>query len=247
MSAPAVFPSGWRLESLTEIDGTNAELMRRAEGGQPEGLAVRADIQTAGRGRRGRAWASPKGNLYLSVLVESEPSRAGQVGFAAALALIEAIEAAAGEALPDLQCKWPNDLLWHGQKVAGLLLEAVPDKRQVVVGMGVNLRPMDVPDAVYPVGSLADYGIDPHDLARRACAALSLRLETWRMIGFAPLRRAWLERANGLGEDITVRMPNDEFSGTFQDLADDGALLLDQGNAGVKVVSAGDVFFGAGS
>lgn len=244
MPAPPALPPGWRLETLSEIDGTNAELMRRAALGEAEGLALRAEQQSAGRGRRGRAWASPKGNLYLSVLIDSEPNRAGQVSFAAALSLVEAIESLTGVSLPDMTCKWPNDVLRGCKKVAGLLLEAVPDRGQVVVGMGVNLMDVDVADAVYPIGSLADYAIDPGALADAVCVALSRWLETWRMLGFAPLRRAWLERATGIGKEITVRMPNEDFTGTFQDLSDEGALLLDQGTDGVRTVSAGDVFFG---
>lgn len=246
MHASPALPDGWRLETFSETDGTNAELLRRAEGGEAEGLALRADVQIAGRGRRGRSWYSPKGNLYFSVLIDTEPVLAGQIGFAAALALIEAIEAVVGKSLPELKCKWPNDLLWQGEKVAGLLLEMAPDRGQIVLGMGVNLVPMDVVDAVYPVGSLSDFAIAPQDLALSVCGALARWIETWRMMGFAPLRRAWLERANGLGEAVTVRLPNEVFEGTFEDLAKDGALLLNQGADGVKSVSAGEVFFGSG-
>ncbi len=246
MQASPALPDGWRLETVSEIDGTNAELLRRAEGGEAEGIALRADVQIAGRGRRGRSWNSPKGNLYFSVLIDTEPAVAGQIGFAAALASIEAIEAVVEKSLPELKCKWPNDLLWQGEKVAGLLLEMAPGRRQVVLGMGVNLVPMDVVDAVYPVGSLSEFAIAPQELALSVCDALARWIETWRMMGFAPLRRAWLERANGLGEAVTVRLPNEEFEGTFEDLAKDGALLLNQGADGVKSVSAGEVFFGSG-
>lgn len=246
MHGSLALPDGWRLETFSEIDGTNAELLRRAGGGEAEGLALRADVQSAGRGRRGRTWNSPKGNLYFSVLVDAEPSIAGQVGFAAALALVEAIEAVVGKPLPELKCKWPNDLLWQGEKVAGLLLEIAPERGQVVLGMGVNLVQVDVVDAVYPVGSLAKFQIAPEELGLGVCEALARWLETWRMMGFAPLRRAWLERANGLGEAVTVRLPNEEFEGTFEGLAEDGALLLNQGANGMKSVSAGEVFFGVG-
>ena len=103
-------PDGWRLEHLDEIDSTNAELLRRAEAGEAAGLALCADIQTAGRGRRGRSWSSPKGNLYLSVLAEAQQATAGQAGFAASPAVIEAIEADVGKDLPGLRCNWLTDL-----------------------------------------------------------------------------------------------------------------------------------------
>jgi BirA family biotin operon repressor/biotin-[acetyl-CoA-carboxylase] ligase len=105
---------------------------------------------------------------------------------------------------------------------------------------------MDVVDAVYPVGSLAEFSIAPQELALNVCVAFARWLETWRMMGFAPLRRAWLERAHGLGEVATVRLVNEEFEGTFKGLSEDGSLLLDQGGEGVKSVSAGEVFFGVG-
>lgn len=245
MSEEQHLPDHWRLVEFAEIDSTNAEVLRRAESGEREGLAVRANGQSSGRGRRGRAWSSPEGNLYLSILIDAPAREAGQVGFAVALALVEAIEAETGQRLPDLRCKWPNDLLYDGKKVAGLLLEGVPSRDQVVAGMGVNLKPTGVADAMYPVGSLADLDIPPQTLCPGVCLALARWLDTWRTFGFAPIRRAWLERANGIGESIIVRLPRDTYKGKFEGLADDGALLLDQGTGEMKTISAGDVFFGA--
>jgi BirA family transcriptional regulator, biotin operon repressor / biotin---[acetyl-CoA-carboxylase] ligase len=238
------FPSGWRLITVPELDSTNAEVMRCAETGEPEGLAVRADVQTAGRGRRGRSWESPNGNLYLSILIDAPPTVAGQVGFAAALALIDSLEIEADQDLPDLCCKWPNDLLFKGNKIAGLLLEVVPGHDQVVVGLGVNLVPTEVTDAVYQAGSLAVLGIpfDLNVLAARTCVSLESWLDTWRKVGFIPLRNAWLARAKGLHEPIVVSLPNEELEGRFAGLSADGALLLEQG-AVEQIIPAGDVFF----
>ncbi len=246
MPSAASLPDGWRLVEAASLDSTNEEVLRLAEAGELEGLAVRADVQTAGRGRRGRAWASPKGNLYLSVLIDAVPQTAGQVGFAAGLAVAEAIDHAAGESQTSLRLKWPNDVLDDGAKVAGLLLEAVPGRDQVVVGIGVNLTPVEVDDAVYEVGDLSHLDITAHALGHAVCAAMAAWLATWRDQGFAPLRRAWLARAEGLESAVTVRLPNATLDGTFRGLAEDGALLLDQGAAGVQSVAAGDVFFPAG-
>lgn len=237
-------PAGWRLEAVPEVDSTNAELLRRAEQGEPEGLALRANVQTAGRGRRGRPWSSPVGNLYLSVLIDADPATAGQIGFAAALALLDAVELEADRAIPALRCKWPNDLLLDGKKTAGLLLEAVPGQDQVVVGIGVNVVPMDVSEALYPIGSLAELKT-PFDLDRlsaRLCVSLQSWLETWRTVGFIPIRNAWLKRAYGVNEPIVVRLPTENLEGTFLGLSSDGALLLEHG-AGERIVPAGDVFF----
>ncbi len=238
-------PDGWRLSVLPEVDSTNAEVLRRAEHGEPEGLAIRADVQTAGRGRRGRSWQSPKGNLYLSVLIDALTATAGQVGFAAALALIDAIEKSTGGDLPKLRCKWPNDLVLNGAKVAGLLLESVPDNEQVVVGMGVNLVPTTVDNTLYPVGALSDASmtLDLDPMCAQICLALHSWLETWRSIGFSPLRNAWLGRAEGLHQPIVIRLPTESIEGTFDGLSEEGALMLDQGGPVAREIPAGDVFF----
>ena len=245
MPSSSDLPKGWRFSALPEIDSTNAEVLRQAEHGEEEGLALRADVQTAGRSRRGRVWFSPKGNLYLSILADALPATSGQVGFAAALALCEAVEAMGGHDVPNLRCKWPNDLMLDDAKVAGLLLEAVPDKDQVVIGFGVNLVPTEVDNALYPVGALTCMGdaIDLDTLATHICQALQSWLGTWRTVGFAPLRRAWLDRAHGLHQPIVVQLPTESLEGTFDGLADDGALMLDQGGRTARIIPAGDVFF----
>ncbi|MEQ8510518.1 MAG: biotin--[acetyl-CoA-carboxylase] ligase [Rhodospirillaceae bacterium] len=247
MTFVSELPTGWRLTKVSETESTNSDMRKLAEAGESEGLLLLAKTQTSGRGRRGRVWSSPTGNLYVSILVDAPPPTAGEVGFVAALSLIDAVELTAGREVPALRCKWPNDVLYRGGKAAGLLLEAVPERSQVIVGIGVNLIETVVEDALYPIGSLSDLSIAPEDLAVSLAQCLSKWLETLRTLGFAPVRRAWLNRATGVGENVVVRLPQDTFEGTFKGLAEDGALLLDQGMSGVKAVSAGDVFFRAGA
>ena len=248
MRASHELPNGWRFEVVAEIGSTNAEVLQRAGQGEAEGLALRAGRQTNGRGRRGRAWASPKGNLYLSILVNAPLLTAGQVGFAAALAICDAIETEFSGDTSRLTCKWPNDLVLDGAKVAGLLLEAVPDREQVVVGLGVNVVPTEVKDALHPVGSLGSVGISVEldNLAINVCTALALWLKTWRTVGFAPIRKAWLDRAQGLHQPIVVKLPTEAIEGTFYGLSEDGALMLNQVGRAVRLIKAGDVFFASG-
>lgn len=246
MAGEQLLPEGWRLVEFSSIDSTNAEVLRLAEAGEQEGLAVRADQQSAGRGRRSRTWVSPAGNLYLSVLIDVPLKQAGQAGFAISLAVFDAIGEILGQRAPQLSCKWPNDLLLDGDKVAGLLLEAVPKRDQVVAGIGVNLVSTRVADAVYPIGSLAAFDLDARELACQLCLSLERWLRAWRTNGFTPLRISWLARAHGIGERIVVRLPRDTYEGVFKGLSEDGSLLLDQGARGVRTVAAGDVFFGAG-
>lgn len=242
-----VWPEPFRVISFETLGSTNDELKRLAREGAPEGLTLRADRQTAGRGRRGRSWVSPPGNLYSSILVRPQCSAAAaaQLGFVAALGVAGAI----GELAPAiaLRCKWPNDLLANGAKVSGILLETEttagdrPDF--VVLGVGVNLvsSPRDTP---YPATSLAEEGaagIAPATMLAVFVRRFAGWLARWRGEGFAPIRTAWLAMAAGLGEPIRVRLERDTLDGRFLDLDHDGALLL--GTAGgSRRIAAGEVF-----
>jgi BirA family biotin operon repressor/biotin-[acetyl-CoA-carboxylase] ligase len=241
-------PAGYRLHCYATIGSTNDEAKRLARAGAPEGTLVWAGEQTAGRGRRGRHWASPPGNLYLSLLLRpgGAPARSAQLGFVAALGLGEAVERLAGPALR-LSYKWPNDLLVEGRKLAGILLEsettASGEIDLVVIGTGVNLA-TSPHAAEYPATSLAEEGITaitPAMLLEAFVGRFDGWASRWRREGFAPVREAWLSRAIGIGEAIRVRLERTTLAGRFLDLDETGALLLD-GAEGLRRVAAGDVF-----
>jgi BirA family biotin operon repressor/biotin-[acetyl-CoA-carboxylase] ligase len=237
----------FRLIAYDAIASTNDEAKRLARNGAAEGLIVCAKRQTAGRGRRGRTWVSPAGNLYASILLRPgcRAATAAQLGFVAALGVAGGI----GEVAPGiaLQCKWPNDLLARGKKVSGILLETemVAGDRPdfVVLGVGVNLvsSPRDTP---YPATSLAEEGVP--GVAAQAMLGAFVRhfadwLARWRDEGFAPIRAAWLSQAMGVGEPIRVWLERDTLDGRFLDLADDGALLLGLPD-GSRRIAAGEIF-----
>ncbi len=239
-------PGFFRHEALEEAASTNDEALARAAAGAPEGTLVTARRQRAGRGRRGRAWASLAGNLHLSLVLTPPrgPGDATAVGFAAALA----VDDAASDVLRDdaeVRLKWPNDVLVDGRKVAGLLMETVPGRADaLVLGVGINVRahPADTP---YPATDLAAEGAktDADAVLAAFAAAFHARYEGFRRDGFAPLRAAWLARAKGLGEAITVRLEEAAFEGTFAGIDADGALVLDLGGGVERTFTAGDVFF----
>lgn len=240
-------PPPFRLVAYETIGSTNDELKRLAREGAGEGLVVTARRQTSGRGRRGRAWVSPPGNLYSSTLVRPDcrAATAAQLGFVAALGVADAI----GELAPqvELRCKWPNDVLARGRKVSGILLETemVAGDRPdfVILGVGVNLA-SSPPDTPYPATSLAEEGapgIAPDVMAEAFIRRFAGWLATWRAQGFAPIREAWLARAAGLGEAVTVRLERDTLDGCFLDLDDDGALLLGLPD-GSRRIAAGEIF-----
>ncbi|KAA5805177.1 biotin--[acetyl-CoA-carboxylase] ligase [Alkalicaulis satelles] len=241
-----------RFEVFSELDSTNEEARRRALAGEAGPLWIRARVQSAGRGRRGRAWTSPEGNLYCTGLyrLEAGPARAAQLSFAAALAVGDVAAGAVDASL--VRLKWPNDLLIAGRKAAGILLESGAHPAGglwLAVGIGINLA-HHPDDAERPATDLSLHGerLDP-DAALRT---LAQRFEHWRARwaadGFAPLREAWLARAHGLGERCTARLEGETVEGVFADLAEDGALRLDLKDGARRLISAGDVFFpGAGA
>jgi BirA family transcriptional regulator, biotin operon repressor / biotin---[acetyl-CoA-carboxylase] ligase len=240
-------PLGYRLVAFATVGSTNDEAKAMARAGADAGTLVWAKEQTAGRGRRGRQWVSPPGNLYLSLIARPDGAApmAAQLGFVAALGLGEALLDLAGPALP-LAYKWPNDLLVGGRKLAGILLESETRGEAVdfvVIGIGVNLasRPAG---AEFPATSLTDEGfgdIAAAPLLQAFVGHFAAWEARWRNGGFAPVRAAWLARADGIGNDIRVRLDRATLTGRFLDLDADGALLLDAAG-GRRRIAAGDVF-----
>jgi len=240
-------PPPFRLVAYKTIGSTNDEAKRLARVGEPAGLVICAERQTAGRGRRGRAWFSPLGNLYASMLLRPRcrAAEAAQLGFVAALSVADAI----AELAPTIgvRCKWPNDVLANGKKIAGILLETemtsgdMPDF--IVLGIGANLV-SSPPDTPYPATSLAEEGaagITPRLMVMALTRRFAEWSSMWREGGFAPIRAAWLSRAAGLGETIQVRLERATLDGRFLDLDGDGALLLGT-PSGERRIAAGEVF-----
>jgi BirA family biotin operon repressor/biotin-[acetyl-CoA-carboxylase] ligase len=246
MNEPALAPF-FRLLSLDQVDSTNGEAKRLAAAGAPEGTLVWAREQSAGRGRRGRAWASPPGNLYLSLVLRPDcaPRAAAQLGFAAALAVGEACARFLPQSA-ELRYKWPNDVLLGGRKLAGILLESQSAGEAriawLVLGIGINLA--SHPEGTeYPATSLAaGVVVTPETMIGVLAERLLAWYERWRGAeGFAAVRRAWLLRAYGLGSEIRVRLAQAELAGRFAGLDEDGGLLLD-GVDGRRRIAAAEIF-----
>jgi BirA family biotin operon repressor/biotin-[acetyl-CoA-carboxylase] ligase len=143
----------------------------------------------------------------------------------------------------DFRVKWPNDVLCAGAKIAGMLLEQAGEF--IILGVGVNV--VAHPDqALYPATSLAKAGsgADCHDVLAGFCERLGHWYDVWRAEGFAPIRRAWLEVAVGLGQPVTARLADETvLQGRFAGLAPDGALEMADENNHIRRILAGDVFF----
>ena len=247
MSETPRLPPFYHLIVHDVVGSTNDVARDLAGQGAADGTMVWAQRQTAGRGRLGRRFASPPGNLYVSVVLRPAvaPAAAPQLSFIAAVALAEAARAVL-PARAVVSVKWPNDVLVDGRKVAGILLEAATTPAGaldfVVVGIGVNVT-SHPPNTAYGATDLAVAGAAvsvPGLLARLAEALLAWR-DRWLADGFGPVRAAWLADARGLGGPIDVRLGDTLISGRFADLDADGALIVESIGGARQRVTAGDV------
>lgn len=246
MTAPPPWPEGYGRLILDEVDSTNAEALRRAEG-LTGPLWILARRQTAGRGRRGRAWGDPTGNFAatLAVRLDEPPARLALRSFTAALALHDALQALTGLG-PALRLKWPNDVLLNGGKLSGILLESA-GQGALALGIGVNLRqapPADPEAAFPPVALRPETGFDlaPETLLAHlapAYAGWEQRFQTW---GFEPLRQAFLNHAARLGEVITARTLATTVTGRFETIDASGNLILSTPQ-GARTIPAADIYF----
>ncbi len=241
----------FRHEALTDVSSTNTECLERARKGALSGLWVTAVRQTGGRGRRGRAWFSEPGNLYASLmLIDAAPmDRLGSLPLAVAVAVQDAISRVMPLDAPAVLIKWPNDILIERLKVCGILVEGemLPDGRHaLVIGIGINVAV--APEVgLYPVATLREFGVaaSPEELFAHLFQSMAETLSLWNGgQGIALIIERWKQVAGGIGENITVNLPDRSISGRFAGIDDTGLLKLETDDGGTHLIAAGDVFFG---
>ncbi len=230
----------FQVRHYERLGSTNDEAQRLAAEGAPHGTVVHTDEQTAGRGRLSRRWLSPPGNLYLSIVLRPDvaPARVAEIGFLAALAVADSVDALLPRQLR-ATLKWPNDVLVSDGKIAGILAEQAGDA--VILGIGLDV--LQAPTGLsYKVSTIVGCGgLATVDGARdRVLAALANWMNVWEQDGFAAIRAAWLARAHPVGSALSVQMGDRFINGLFAGLDDEGALLLDDQEARHRIV-AGDV------
>ncbi len=263
--APTAIADGYRLEAHDTIGSTNARALECATEGDPGKLWVVSKQQESGRGRRGRAWATPPGNLAATLLIVTgrDLRIAATLGFVAGLALSDALDAVVPShriaIAPDggsgargnrFELKWPNDVLAQGAKLAGILLESAMisgDRAAIAVGIGVNVvaYPEDVP---YPATSLSALGAtsDAETLFLALSDAWTQTLRLWdEGRGLDLIRRRWLERAAGLGGEVAVRVDGAVVRGVFETIDADCRFVIRDSHGALIRIAAGDVHFGA--
>ncbi len=235
------------------LDSTNAEARRLAEAGETGPLWISADTQTAGRGRRERAWTAPAGNLSATLLLtlDRSPAQAAEIAFVAALAAGDLAALYVPEAL--VRLKWPNDVMLDGQKLCGILIESGRTPRGqlwLAIGIGVNL--VAAPSNIErPATALADHlrvGVERPPSPQEALAVLAEAFagwqDRWQAQGFDVVRAAWSARAEGMGGPCTARLDRETVTGVAEGLDHDGALILRLSDGSTRRITAGDVFFG---
>lgn len=253
---PGLVGARWRLEVLEESPSTNADVVRRARQGEPAGLVVAAEHQTAGRGRLDRSWVTPpRAALTFSMLLAPDEvplRRWPWLPLLTGLAVSEGIGRAAGV---DASLKWPNDVLvveaGEARKVAGILVERVerPGSGGVlcgaaVVGVGVNVTSTRAELPLPTATSLALAGAASTDrslLLREVLDALARRYDAWRTSAGRGLRPSYLAACGTLGRRVRVELPaGGRLVGRAVDVDEDGRLVVDDGSR-AHVLGAGDV------
>jgi BirA family biotin operon repressor/biotin-[acetyl-CoA-carboxylase] ligase len=239
--------AGYTLLALDEVASTNDVALAYAREEGAANLWVVAQRQTSGRGRHGRSWASPLGNLYASlVLIDPcEVARAPELGFVAGVAVFEAVRASTSLEHPRLSLKWPNDLLIDGAKCVGILLEGHRLSNgtfALVIGLGVNVMP---PPPEFP-GATSLSAFSPNVTAPQLFALLSDEF-TRRFAAFAAAPHSdeahfgeWAKRAHGIGSQVRVKLPTGEVTGKFRGL-ERGRMIVDTGD-GTRKLDAGDLY-----
>ncbi|MGI8569363.1 MAG: biotin--[acetyl-CoA-carboxylase] ligase [Methylocella sp.] len=232
-----------------QLASTNDEALALGRSGDAGRLWVIADTQTDGRGRNGRVWSSPRGNLHASLLLNdpAPPHRAAELGFVAGVATAHALrEILCGDRRVTI--KWPNDIVHDGAKLCGILLESANlsnGRFACVAGVGVNCHshPEDTPYEATNLSAITGQPVAPEKMFEQLSATMTHWLDVWAAgAGFEAIRAEWLSLAAGLGAWIGVARHSQTIEGTFQTIDATGRLILEQAS-GQVAIEAGDVFF----
>jgi BirA family biotin operon repressor/biotin-[acetyl-CoA-carboxylase] ligase len=244
---PETVGNGYRHIAFDEIESTNLIAMEYARNADPGKLWITAEKQSQGKGSRGRSWVSQPGNLYASLLlcIDSAPEKLTNLTFVASLATYETL----AQFIPEgqLALKWPNDVLLKQAKVSGILLENHIRKEKesaIIIGIGINCQ--SNPDNTNtPATNLANsgYAVEPQSVFHHLVSQMDAWLALWNEgANFGEIREEWLARAVGLGQEIRVTMPHKELRGIFEELDQNGCLILRTPDNLRHTISTADIF-----
>jgi BirA family biotin operon repressor/biotin-[acetyl-CoA-carboxylase] ligase len=231
MTTPNI-PPAYNLREYETVDSAIEEARRLAIEGAEEGTLVWTRNQSAGQGRLGRPWVSEPGNLYCAVIFRPEdpPAVATQLIYVTAIALWAAM-AACVSPLTELHYRWPNDILLLDDKVAGLMLARAPREfdNWMVVGIAVNVvnHPVELGSPASSMGPDGGSEVSNVKLLELFSRHLLNWLNRWSDEGFEPIRKAWIQRAKGVGERLEVVLNDETVEGVFIELDDNGAMVME--------------------
>jgi len=237
-------PTDCNLLFYKSVESTNEVAKKLAVSGVDSGTVVWAKEQLSGKGRHGRSWSSPPGNLYVSIIQRPncKPSEGSQIGFVASVSLVETINSLTGI---KVTLKWPNDLLINEKKVAGILLESSSsdsDKLDwVIIGVGLNV--LSCPKHIKDTTCLNTEGarLSVEELLQGFLMKLYSKISEWDEQGFEIIRQKWMIYAPIQGSETRVRLPVGEVTGKYCGLDCSGNLLIETKN-GIKSIETGEVF-----
>ncbi|MGI6606418.1 MAG: biotin--[acetyl-CoA-carboxylase] ligase [Peptococcia bacterium] len=241
---------GQKVAFFPLLDSTNEEAKRLAAAGAPEGTVVVSEQQQQGKGRIGRQWASPpKIGLWFTLILRPAvlPVHAAQLTFVSAVAVCLALKEATG--LP-LTLKWPNDLLWDGKKVGGILTELSAEIEKInfiIVGIGINVNqkeedwPSELRNMAVSLQIAAGRTFHRAAILQVILAKYEELYHNYLQNGFAPILQAWRELNSTLGQEVVVKSPEGSFVGRAEDVNADGCLLVRKASGELETVIVGDV------
>lgn len=241
---------GQKVAFFPLLDSTNEEAKRLAAAGAPEGTVVVSEQQQQGKGRIGRQWASPpKIGLWFTLILRPAvlPVHAAQLTFVSAVAVCLALKEATG--LP-LTLKWPNDLLWDGKKVGGILTELSAEIEKInfiIVGIGINVNqkeedwPSELRNMAVSLQIAAGRTFHRAAILQVILAKYEELYHNYLQNGFAPILQAWRELNSTLGQEVVVKSPEGSFAGRAEDVNADGCLLVRKASGELETVIVGDV------
>ena len=231
---------GWSVHVYRCVNSTMEAAHELARDGAAEGTLVVAERQEQGRGRLGRAWESPEGGAYLSLVLR--PKR--PLAEIPQLALIAGL--AAAEAVRDAAClypsiRWPNDLLLNGRKVAGILVEARNGAVVVGIGLNVSTDPAHLPAEATSLAAAGSSSCSREDVVVGLCRRLAAWYDVWTAQGFGPVREALRPWMGHFGQPVHLTIGSQRFEGTASDVDESGRLLVRLDSGIIRAFEMGEV------